>query len=347
MGGGTIAIIAIVGLVVLLMFIRFFISAAVNKGTQAIENAVARGKNARSGPEVVALKELYPEIAAQVLAQNGGVASTTSIPSTQTGRMTIYCPSCGTPGEGNFCAACGTPLPRQSMQQSFSTSQAMTQIPIRNVTQSAIKRRRVGSGKVTYVFLILVAAFGLFLTIKQIRPTIFRIKDLEISIEAYPAEPGQFWYPHARLERDMLLGTYPIMIAAGLGYILMCVTRKRLFALAVPFISAAMLILFTASNLSDLRNEGFLFLSCAALCLTCVVTVLYLVFDKIPIGLIMIPIAFGTCILILLATRRNQLYGYELMYMHTAGNAVLMFILSIANKRRKRYLEQMELLNEK
>lgn len=331
MNKDALVIIFAVGLVLLIMVIRFVITSAVNKGAQAIENAAARGSNARNGPEVVALRDLYPELAAQVLAQNGGVAPVAAA------AAGMICSSCGAPGEGNFCNECGAPMIRPVVPSAIPSAAPFYQPTAQSIIQTNARVHKPGSGIVVYVFTIIIALFGILLTVNNIRPTIIRIDELERSMEVHTLETDPGWYALDKIEHDMLLGTYPIMIAAGVGYILMCVSRKRIFALAVPVTSAVMLILFVLSDMEYLRAKELLMPGLAILCITCVVTLLYLIFDKLPVGFIMLLLSFTAAFLINIGMQRCNMDG--LMYLHTAGNAFLMFMLSIANKRRKRYRE--------
>lgn len=337
MSSETIIIIASVGLVLLIMIIRFAVSSAVNKGAQAIENAAARGSNTRNGPEVVALRELYPELAAQVLAQNGGAALA---PTPVAGAM--VCSVCGMPGDGNFCNECGAAMVRQPSPAPAATVVYNT-YP-QNTMQIDSGRRKVGSGKVVYLFVILVALFGLFLTVTNINPTKYRIEELEHSMEIHTPETDLGWYSLDKIEHDMLRGTFPIMIAAGVGYILMCATRKRVFALAVPLTTAAMSALLFISDKDYFRDKNSMLIGLGLICFACLMTLIYLIFDKLPIGIFMLLSAFASAYLMLFAMGKNQMES--LMYMHIAGNAFLMFMLSIANKRRKRFREQEETSNE-
>lgn len=334
----AIIIISAVGLVVLCVIIRFVISAAVNKGAQSIENAVARNKNATNGPEIVALRDLYPQLAAQILAKNGGVASVPVVPKSDD---KVTCPSCGKQASGKFCRYCGSPLVHQPVQPQITPVSSDLDTFVPSASQPMPENRKPGSGIVVYIIMMIAAVIGIFVTVTNIRPTIDRVGELEKSMQIHTYETDPYWYSLDKIDHDMLVGSYAIMIAAAVGYILMCAARKRIFALIVPFVSAITLIIYVVCNNQYLGSDKFmLLLGLGLLCLTCVATVLYLVIDKLHVGLIMLLLAFAASALIYIALHIKEMD--PMMYLHTAGNALLMLLLSIANKRRKRFREYMQ-----
>ena len=68
----TLAIIIIVGLVLFIMILKYVLRAAANKGIQAVSNASARSHNEKNGPEIVMLRDLYPDLAARSRSSSGG-----------------------------------------------------------------------------------------------------------------------------------------------------------------------------------------------------------------------------------------------------------------------------------
>lgn len=125
MDSETLVIIICVALVVFILLLRFLLNAAANKGAQAISNAVARSRNEKNGAQRVMLRDLYPELAARVLAESvhlGGVQPIRSDPPLSAQSVPAppqepakpkewMCPGCGGVNTGSFCQLCGMQRP--------------------------------------------------------------------------------------------------------------------------------------------------------------------------------------------------------------------------------------------
>ncbi|MBR1739723.1 MAG: hypothetical protein IJ737_05460 [Ruminococcus sp.] len=334
-------LIFVVVITLVALLIRFVISSAVNKGARALENSVGRAMNARNGPEVIALRDLYPQLAAAVLARGGAAVQPAAPPvpgAVQRAAEPLnWTCGCGAVNEGGarFCNMCGSKRPEAAptpnlVQPAYQPANRPAGIgslyqpvePYNDPYSARYPAKKPSSGKAALVIMDIVILMGI-----AINALILFIDIVLVNRDVSGETPVLV----------LLISSFLTLIP----YVLVLKIKKHIIGAAAEglwFIVSVIFLIFTINERGEWFEgaEALLFYACVAAAAFAVAAI---IINKTGLSVLAAILTLPASGYLAYSTSDNILNGYDnnivLVFGNIFGIMFAMIFLGVYEKKQK------------
>ena len=184
-----------------------------------------------------------------------------------------------------------------------------------------------------FIIVCITAAIGVLASLFIITQNMFRHRNgLQQSVER------NYYFDLNNVELEFVTMGIVFGFVSAAGFALMAAVRKKLLGLVSPLTAAVTMIIYTLTCEQVKILNMKMALPIAALIAAVIISGLYCVFDKWWLGVINIGISIGAVLLLFSTVNKAHITYWDslLIWFDLCGNALLMLLVSIANKQRSK-----------
>ena len=184
-----------------------------------------------------------------------------------------------------------------------------------------------------FIIVCITAAIGVLASLFIITQDMFKHRNgLQQSVER------NYYFDLNNVELEFVTMGIVFGFVSAAGFALMAAVRKKLLGLVSPLTAAVTMIIYTLTCEQVKILNMKMALPIAALIAAVIISGLYCVFDKWWLGVINIGISIGAVLLLFSTVNKAHITYWDslLIWFDLCGNALLMLLVSIANKQRSK-----------